>query len=85
MPGRTPCGALRGSGDDCEIALVQGLVAIGRAAEGIALVNETIRQVEANGGLSYLPELLRVKGSVLLVDAAARWLTTRKAVLYAVA
>jgi predicted ATPase/DNA-binding winged helix-turn-helix (wHTH) protein len=50
----------------CTIPLVQGLAALGRFAEGIALVNETIRQVEASGGLSYLPELLRVKGSVLL-------------------
>ncbi len=50
----------------CNIPLVQGLAALGRCAEGITLVNQAIRQVEANGGLSYLPELLRVKGSVLL-------------------
>jgi hypothetical protein len=50
----------------CNIPLVQGLAALGRFAEGIALINETIRQVEASGGLSYLPELLRVKGSILL-------------------
>jgi predicted ATPase/DNA-binding winged helix-turn-helix (wHTH) protein len=50
----------------CNIPLVQGLAALGQWAEGITLVNEAIRQVEANGGLSYLPELLRVKGSVLL-------------------
>ncbi len=50
----------------CNIPLVQGLAALGRFSEGVALINETIRQVEANGGLSYLPELLRVKGSLLL-------------------
>ena len=48
------------------ISLVQGLAAIGRFAEGIALIDETIRQVEANGDLSYMPELLRVKGGLLL-------------------
>jgi predicted ATPase len=48
------------------ISLAQGLAMIGRLSEGIALINETIRQVEANGDLSYLPELLRVKGGLLL-------------------
>jgi predicted ATPase len=48
------------------ISLAQGLAAIGRLAEGVALIDETIRLIEANGALSYLPELLRVKGSVLL-------------------
>ena len=46
------------------ISLVQGLAAIGRFAEGIALIDETIRLVEANGDLCYMPELLRVKGSL---------------------
>ncbi len=50
----------------CNIPLAQGLSALGRCAEGIALIDETIRQVEANGSLSYLPELLRVKGRILL-------------------
>jgi predicted ATPase/DNA-binding winged helix-turn-helix (wHTH) protein len=50
----------------CDIPLVQGLAALGRFAEGITLVDETIRQIEASGGLSYLPELLRVKGGLLL-------------------
>jgi predicted ATPase len=49
------------------ISLVQGLAAIGRVTEGITLVDETIRQVETNGDVSYMPELLRVKGSVLLL------------------
>jgi predicted ATPase len=48
------------------ISLVEGLAALGRFAEGVTLVDETIRLVEANEDLSYMPELLRVKGSVLL-------------------
>jgi predicted ATPase len=48
------------------ISLVQGLAATGRFAEGITLIDETIRLVETNGALSYMPELLRVKGGVLL-------------------
>ncbi len=48
------------------ISLAQGFVMIGRFAEGIALINETIRLVEANGDVSYMPELLRVKGGLLL-------------------
>jgi len=42
------------------------------------LVDETIRQVMTNGDLVYLPELLRVKGGILLalpmsdIDAARR-------------
>jgi len=47
------------------ISLAQGLAAISRFAEGITLIDETIRQVEANGDFSYMPELLRVKGSIL--------------------
>jgi predicted ATPase/DNA-binding winged helix-turn-helix (wHTH) protein len=49
------------------IALVQGLLATGRFAEGITLIDETIRLVEAEGGdVLYIPELLRVKGGLLL-------------------
>lgn len=51
---------------DFELALVQGLVAIGEFDEGIALIDETIRQIEANGDLLRMPEALRVKGRVLL-------------------
>jgi predicted ATPase/DNA-binding winged helix-turn-helix (wHTH) protein len=58
------------------ISLVQGFAATGRIAEGIALVDETMRVVEANEDFCYMPELLRVKGGLLLslpqpgVDAA---------------
>jgi predicted ATPase/DNA-binding winged helix-turn-helix (wHTH) protein len=48
------------------ISLVQGLAAIGRFDEAITLVDETIRQVNINGDTTYMPELLRVKGGVLL-------------------
>ena len=48
------------------IALVQGLAALGWFAEGVTLIDETIRATEANGDLCYMPELLRVKGGLLL-------------------
>lgn len=49
-----------------KLALTQGLAAIGRFDEAMALVDETMRLVEANGDLFYMPEALRVKGNVLL-------------------
>lgn len=48
------------------IALVQGFAALGRFAEALALVEETVRLVESSGDFSQMPELLRVKGSLLL-------------------
>jgi predicted ATPase/DNA-binding winged helix-turn-helix (wHTH) protein len=48
------------------IALVQGLAATGRLAECMMLLDESILSVEANGDLCYMPELLRVKGGLLL-------------------
>lgn len=53
------------------ISLAQGLAAIGQSAEGVALIDETIRRVEANGDDLYLPELLRVKGGLLLSTSSA--------------
>src|SRR6516162_6215240 len=49
-----------------KLSLVQGMMGIGQFGEGMTLVDETIRLVEANGELLYMPEALRVKGSVLL-------------------
>lgn len=49
-----------------KLALVQGLIAIGHVGEALALIDETIGLVEANGDLAYLPEALRVKGRVFL-------------------
>jgi hypothetical protein len=48
------------------ISLVQGCVAVGRFAEGGALIDATIQRVAANGDTVYMPELLRLKGSLLL-------------------
>jgi predicted ATPase len=48
------------------MSLVQGLAATGKYADGVALIDETIRLVEANGDLFPMAELLRVKGDVLL-------------------
>jgi hypothetical protein len=48
------------------VALVEGLAALGRCAEGLTLLDETIQLVETNGDLSHMPELLRLKGSLLL-------------------
>ena len=49
-----------------KLALVQGLAATGRFDEALALVDETMRLIEAHGDLFYMPEALRVKASVLL-------------------
>ncbi|WP_027062704.1 ATP-binding protein [Mesorhizobium loti] len=48
------------------ISFVLGLAAAGRSAEALSLIEETIRDVEASGDLCYMPELLRVKGSLVL-------------------
>jgi predicted ATPase len=48
------------------IVLARGLAAGGRFVEGLTLLDETIGLVEAKGGTSYLPEILRLKGSILL-------------------
>ncbi|MBB2161646.1 ATP-binding protein [Gluconacetobacter sacchari] len=51
------------------IALVQGLGATRRFAEALALIDETIQSVEANGDLCYMPELLRVKANLALATS----------------
>jgi len=51
---------------ELNISLVEGLAAVGRHAEAIQLANENIRRVEAGGDMCYMPELLRVKGNLLL-------------------
>jgi predicted ATPase/DNA-binding winged helix-turn-helix (wHTH) protein len=48
------------------MALAEGLAAIGRSDESKALIDESIRQVEISGEMFYMPELLRVKGGLLL-------------------
>jgi predicted ATPase/DNA-binding winged helix-turn-helix (wHTH) protein len=47
------------------VALAQGLAALGQVAEAVALAGTTIRLVEESGALLYLPEVLRAKGAIL--------------------
>src|SRR5262249_31968570 len=47
------------------IALAEGMAKIGEFRKSIALINEAVLSVKANGDLMYMPELLRVKGNVL--------------------
>jgi predicted ATPase len=51
------------------MSLAQGLAETDRRAEAIALMDETIGLCAANGDLVYMPELLRVKGDLLLAGA----------------
>jgi predicted ATPase len=48
------------------IMLARGLGVSGRLAAGVTLLDETIRLIDAKGGTTYLPEVLRLKGSILL-------------------
>jgi len=48
------------------MTLAEGLGAVGRHAEAMMVVDETIRLCEANGDLIFMTELLRVKGRLLL-------------------
>jgi hypothetical protein len=48
------------------ISLVQGLAQTDRLAEAVAMVDETIRSVETNEDLCYMPELLRMKAGLHL-------------------
>jgi predicted ATPase/DNA-binding winged helix-turn-helix (wHTH) protein len=63
------------------ISLVQGLVAMNRSEESLKVLDDTIGLVDANGDLLYMPELLRLKGTILLTmprpqqDEAEKFLT----------
>jgi ATP/maltotriose-dependent transcriptional regulator MalT len=48
------------------LTLAEGLVATGRTADALALIDETLALVHQNGDLYNLPELLRVKALALL-------------------
>jgi hypothetical protein len=48
------------------LSLAEGFAATGRFAEGIRVIDDGMRQVETNGDFIYMPELLRVKGALLL-------------------
>jgi predicted ATPase/DNA-binding winged helix-turn-helix (wHTH) protein len=47
------------------IALVQGLLALGQIEQSAGLIDDAIRLVERSGDHLYMPELLRMKGKVL--------------------
>ena len=55
-----------------KLSLVQGLLALGQIDDGLALVADTIRLIEANGDLVHMPEALRVKAGVLLAAPQPR-------------
>jgi len=48
------------------LSQVQGLVAMRSPNDALALVEDTLRRVEANGDLLHVPEALRVKANALL-------------------
>ena len=52
---------------ELNLSLVGGLSAIGQVDEAISLIDESLGRVETNGNLLYIPELLRVKGTILLL------------------
>jgi len=66
---------------DFDISLAQGLAATGRAEEAAALIEATIRRVEAKGDIVYLPELLRVQAGLLPASDAAEVRLRRALVL----
>jgi predicted ATPase/DNA-binding winged helix-turn-helix (wHTH) protein len=54
------------------IVLARGLATNGRLSEGAMLIDETVKLIEANGDTSYMPEALRLKGSILLAMPESR-------------
>ena len=54
------------------IVLTRGFMASGRVMEALDLVNETIRQTEVRGDTAYVPELLRLKGGIMLAMPNSR-------------
>jgi predicted ATPase/DNA-binding winged helix-turn-helix (wHTH) protein len=52
---------------ELNLSLVGGLSAIGQVDEAISVIDESFAQVETSGNLLYAPELLRVKGTLLLL------------------
>jgi len=49
--------------------LAGGLAAIGRLADGLIILDEALDQARRDGLMWHIPELLRVKGELLLQDA----------------
>jgi tetratricopeptide (TPR) repeat protein len=54
------------------IALAEGLAATGRSSEALEVIDATLKQIDANGDYSFMPELLRVKSRLLPDPIAAR-------------
>jgi predicted ATPase/DNA-binding winged helix-turn-helix (wHTH) protein len=52
---------------ELNLSLASGLSALGQFDEAILLIDESVAQVETNGNLLYIPELLRVKGTILVL------------------
>ena len=52
--------------------LIRGLTISGQFLEGATLVDETILRTVAKGDTSYMPELLRLKGGILLAAPERR-------------
>ena len=48
------------------MSLAEGFLAIGRVAEAGRVIDDAIALADANGALSLMPELLRVRGSILV-------------------
>jgi tetratricopeptide (TPR) repeat protein len=55
-----------------EIALTQGLTALGRVDEALAVIDETIRHAEESGEFYFLPEALRMRGCAILASPERR-------------
>jgi predicted ATPase/DNA-binding winged helix-turn-helix (wHTH) protein len=50
----------------------RGLAAGGRFDESLTMLDETVRQIEMRGDSSYLPEVVRLKGNILLAMPGKR-------------
>jgi predicted ATPase/DNA-binding winged helix-turn-helix (wHTH) protein len=51
---------------ELNLSLAGGLSALGQCDEAISLIDESLGRVETNGNLLYIPELLRIRGALLL-------------------
>jgi len=54
------------------MTLAEGLGDIGRHAEAMTVIDDTIRRCEASGDLIFMTELLRIKGRLLLSASPTR-------------
>ncbi|MGX5828186.1 ATP-binding protein [Mesorhizobium sp. 43Arga] len=54
------------------LILTQGLMAIGQVDEAFKLIDETIRCIDENGEMYFMPEALRIKGCAILTSSEGR-------------